>query len=295
MGFIRFDRNEKPPAQTESLRPGDEDLKAQLQAFSYSYPDDPPWRRLFTRFVEILSGQPYFIRLYLNYRAHKQPDENFFAAALRLLQIRLVYDQEKLARWPKSGPLVVVCNHPFGVIDGLAACRFAAEARGDFRILTNAVLDRAEEMKPYLLPVDFSGTREALQTNLASRTAAQDYLKAGGCVVVFPAGAVATTPTIWARNVTDYPWKNFAARLILEAQASTALVFFEGRNSRLFQIASHISMTARMALYFREVRRMTGRRVVARLGPVLPYSALAGYDRPGLLRHLRQRLEAIEK
>lgn len=286
--------NEKPSPPTDGNPAGNADTQS-LLGLSYSYPDDPLWRRLFTRFVEIASGQPFLVRLYLDYHATKTAGTNFFADILHLLKIDFVYDGEKLTHWPKTGPLVVVCNHPFGVVDGLGACLLAHRARGDFRILTNAVLDRAEEMRPFLLPVDFAGTRDALATNLASRAAALAYLKAGGCVVLFPSGAVSTTAKIWSRKVTDYPWKNFAAKLILEAQAAVALVFFEGANSRLFQIVSHISMTARMALFVHEIRRMIGRRVVARLGPVLPFSSLSGYDRAGLLKHLRHRLESLER
>ena len=295
-----FEKNEKPsrPAATVAPAPAKADdaaLRQELRSLSYSYPDDPAWRRLLTRGIEILCGQPFLIDLYLRYRADKRAGETFFEAALRLLRIELVCDETMLASWPEDGPLVVVCNHPFGVIDGLLACRFAEKARGDFRILTNAVLDRAEEMRPYLLPVDFSGTSQALKTNLASRAGALAHLKSGGCVVLFPAGAVATTPTPWAKETTDFPWKNFAARLILQARADVALVFFEGRNSRLFQIVSHIGMTARLALFVHEIRRMIGKRVVVRLGPVLSFSTLTGFDRPELLRHLRQRLYAIKK
>lgn len=279
---------------SDAVDSADAALKRSLQAFSYSYPGDPAWRRLLTRGIEILTGQPYFIRLYLTYRANKRAGESFFAAALRLLSIDLVYDPAMLARWPKTGPLVVVCNHPFGVIDGLAACHFAALARGDFRILTNAVLDQAEEMHPYLLPVDFSGTKAATRTNLASRQAALDHLKAGGSVVLFPAGAVATTPTPWAAEAVDFPWKTFAARLILESGAAVAPVFFEGRNSRLFQLASHFCMTARLMLFFREARRMVGRRVCAHIGPVLAFPGLAGFDRVGLTCHLRHCLYALK-
>ena len=42
-------------------------------------------------------------------------------------------------------------------------------------------------------------------------------------------------------------------RLITQAKAPVVPVYFAGQNSRLFQIASHISMTLRLSLFFKEV------------------------------------------
>jgi putative hemolysin len=272
------------------IDPSDTSLKEELGGFSYSYAGDAWWRKQVTRIIEIASGQPYFVRLYLFYRANKRTGENFFDAAVRLLRFDVKYDEARLEAWPKAGPLVVISNHPFGVADGLIACQLAARARGDFKILIISVLDLAEEIRPFMLPIDFSETRAAMKTNFASRAAALDYLKKGGCIVVFPAGGVATTPKLFALTAVDAPWKNFAARLVLEARASVAPVYFPGQNSMLFQIFSHLSMTLRMALYFREARRRVGKRIEARLGPVIPCDALETRDRTEALRKLRTAL-----
>ena len=89
----------------------------------------------------------------------------------------------------------MVSNHPFGVLDGLVICHLVAKVRTDFRVLSNSVLYRAEEIRPFLLPIDFAETKEALKTNLKSRAEAKAHLMAGGCLVIFPAGGVSTTPT----------------------------------------------------------------------------------------------------
>jgi putative hemolysin len=272
----------------------DAKLQRMLQAFSYSYAEDAWWKRQITRLVERLSGQPFFTKLYLAYRAAPTTDKNFFVSAERMLQLTVDYDADRLAAWPKRGPLVVVCNHPFGVIDGVIACRLTAAARGDFRILINSVLDLVEETAPYFLPIDFSGTKAAQATNLKSRNAALDYLKQGGCVVIFPAGEVATTRRLWSRRPQELPWKNLVARMVQESHAAVAPVYFAGSNSPLFQIASHLSMTLRMALYFRETRRMMGARIAVRLGAVMPYETLADApSRIALTARLRRAVQTL--
>lgn len=268
-------------------------LAADMHAFSYCDRNAPWWRRSTARLVELLTGQPYFVNMYLGWRAEPRAGESFFAAALRLLDIDLRYDETMLAAWPQHGPLLVVCNHPFGVIDALSACHLAHTRRGDFRVLANAVLNCVDEIKPFVLPVDFDDTPDALATNLRSRDAALAHIRAGGCVVVFPAGGISTTPSLFETTAEDAPWKTFVARLVREGRASVAPIHFPGQNSLLFQIASHVCMDLRLALMFRETQRMMHRRIDARLGQVLTFERLVRFERSDLTRQLRNAVDAL--
>ena len=262
---------------------------ADIDTFSYADPADPALKRLFIRIIERVTGQPYLKWLYEENRANPVPGEDFWDAAIRKLELKLRYNAEALDQWPKSGPLVVVANHPFGVLDGLIICHIVSKVRADFRVLTNAVLLRAEEVKSFLLPVDFAETQEALKTNLRTRAEAKNHLMKGGCLVVFPAGGVSTTPTIWHKRAVDTEWKNLTARLIAQAKAPVAPVYFAGQNSRLFQLASHISMTLRLSLLFKEVHDRIGSEVHIRLGDLLPYERIAGInDRQTVMDMLKE-------
>ena len=251
---------------------------ADIDTFSYADPADPRLKRLFIRLIERLTGQPYLKWLYEENKAHPVKGESFWSAAIRKLELNLVFNEDEVAKWPKTGPLVVVANHPFGVLDGLVICEIVSRVRDDFRVLTNAVLLRAEEVKEFLLPVDFAETDEALKTNLRTRAEAKSFLMKGGCLVVFPAGGVSTTPTIWHKRAIDTEWKNFAARLISQAKATVAPVYFPGQNSRLFQLASHVSMTLRLSLLFKEVHDRIGTDINVRIGELIPYERLAGIN-----------------
>lgn len=259
-----------------------------IDTFSYADPADPRLKRLVIRIIERISGQPYLKWLYEDNRANPRPGEDFWDAAIRKLELKLVMNEAVLDQWPKTGPLVVVANHPFGVLDGLIICHIVSRVRKDFRVLTNAVLLRAEEVKSFLLPVDFAETEEALQTNLKTRAEAKNHLMKGGCLVVFPAGGVSTTPTIWHKKAVDAEWKNLTARLIAQAKAAVAPVYFAGQNSRLFQLASHISMTLRLSLLFKEVHDRIGGEVHVRLGEVLPFERINGInDRQSVMDTLK--------
>jgi len=236
-----------------------------------------------------MSGQPYLKWLYEDHLAKPLPDENFWDAAVRRLELKIVCNEDVLAHWPNTGSLIVVSNHPFGVLDGVVICHLVARVREDFRVLTNSVLMRAKEVREFLLPIDFTESEEAVQTNIQSRAAAKKHLMNAGCLIVFPAGGVSTTPTPWHKRAIDAEWKTYTGRLIAQAKAPVAPVFFAGQNSRIFQIASHISMTLRLSLLFKEVHDRIGSDLHIRIGEPVPFEKLpATGDRQYFMRHLRE-------
>ena len=87
--------------------------------FSYATEDDPQLKRLVIRAIEKMTGQPYLKQLYEEQRTKVLPGESFWAAAVRNLELKLDVNHDALMRLPKTGALVIVANHPFGVLDGI--------------------------------------------------------------------------------------------------------------------------------------------------------------------------------
>ncbi len=262
-------------------------------SLTYSSAYDTRLARLAIRAIEIVTGQLRLKRLYDLYQAEMAGSTDFWEAAMRLLQLELQYDAAKLKQIPASGPLVIIANHPFGLVDGLLIGHLANRVRSDFKVLTNARLYPPDAaIQNFILPIDFDPGPEAQATTLKTRAIAREHLGKGGCLIVFPAGGVATTPTPFARQAVDLDWKPFTARLIHMARADVVPMFFHGQNSRLFQIASHISMTARLALLLHEVANKIGGAFRVTIGEVIPYGEIGSLRDPlELSRHLRQRTE----
>ena len=80
---------------------------------------------------------------------------------------------------PPKGPLVLIANHPYGILDGLMMGHILDGLRGDFRILANSVFRKAEELNKVLLPISFDETKEGVKLNLQTRATALDYLDRG--------------------------------------------------------------------------------------------------------------------
>lgn len=265
-----------------------------IDEFSYASATDSLPKVLLIRAIELLSGQPKLKGLYQAWQAEGRPDIEFFGRAIDKLELDLSIKGTGRNSIPRDGPLVVVANHPYGVLDGIVMCWLIAQARPDFKILINSVLCRIPEIADHVLPVNFEPTEDALQTNLASRRAARATLEAGGCLVVFPAGGVSTTPTLLRRRAEDAAWAPLTGQLIRRSAASVLPIYFGGQNSTLFQVVSHFSMTVRQALLFHEVHRRMGTKFEMVIGEALPFDAIAEQlPPPNLVQYLQRHTHAL--
>ncbi len=253
------------------------------KSFTYASDDHNYIQKCMIMFIERMTGKWKIWRLYNEYEQENRRDhETFWDAALRKLDLTIDYNRKKLEEIPKTGPLVVVANHPYGVLDGLIINMMMAKVREDYKVLTNSVLCRVDATKDNLLEIDFSGTEQALKTNLATRKAAREILKNGGSIAVFPAGGVSTIPTWKDKVAQDTEWQTFIGGLVQSSQATIVPIFFEGQNSRLFQIVSLFSPTLRLAMFFKELADKIGWTIGVRIGDAIAYEKFA---------HIKSRAE----
>jgi len=245
------------------------------------------------RLIEWATGQPRIRRMYERYTKRGRPPELFWQDAIAELRLDLRMNRPAGDAIPARGPLLVVANHPFGVVDGIILCWLVAQVRADYQIMTHRVLHQAPEVRPRILPVDFSGTEAATLNNLRSRRLARELLNKGGALLVFPGGGVAAAPNTFGRAV-DRPWGTLAAKLALATGAAVLPVFFHRQNSRWFQAASDLHQTLRYALLFHEVRNKIGRSVAVTIGDVIAQERLRALgDRNAVTEFLRQATHSL--
>ncbi|MFT5868176.1 MAG: putative hemolysin [Paracoccaceae bacterium] len=195
---------------------------------------------------------------------------------------------------PKTGPLLIIANHPYGILDGLMLGHILSEARGDFRILANQVFKRAEDLNRIILPVSFEDTKEAMRLNIDTRKAALRYLSDGGAIGIFPGGTVSTASKPFGQPM-DPNWRGFTARMIAKSDAVVVPIFFDGHNSRLFQLASHLHTTLRMGLLIKEFRARVDTRVRVVIGEPIARADLVPYekDSSAMMDFLREATYAL--
>src|SRR3546814_9098827 len=92
---------------------------------------------------------------------------------------------------PQSGATVVVANHPFGGVEGVLLGKLLRQRRSDVKILVNDMLTRIPEMRELFIPVSVLDPK-ARARNASGLREANRHLKAGGLLLLFPAGMVAS-------------------------------------------------------------------------------------------------------
>ena len=262
--------------------------------FSYSTSGQSIPARSFIRAIEAIGGQRRLKALYDQFMQDCTDTRDFFQAAVDLMQLTISADDKRLFKVPKSGPVVFIANHPYGVLDGIVLTWLARKARPDVKVMANHVLCQAPDAANNLLPVDFSGTPDARQTNINTRRTAIETLAEGGAIGIFPAGGVGASLKPHKGPAVDTAWHPFAAKMIKLSGATVIPVYFGGQNSRLFQIASHLSLTLRLSLFFFETARRIGSEVEFSVGePITPEEIGSFSDRKELVRTLRMRTFAL--
>ncbi len=195
--------------------------------------------------------------------------ERYAERAVRSLGVRVSASDEDLARIPLRGPLVVVCNHPFGGLDGLILLSVLARIRPDLRVIANFLLSRIPQLHERFFFVNPFGGRAAGACNRAGMRAALEWVDAGGALGVFPAGEVSHLD-LRNRQVSDPPWSHTVSRIVRRTGAAVVPMYFEGRNSALFQLAGVLNPRLRTLLLPRELLSKRGRRVTLRIGRAIP-------------------------
>jgi putative hemolysin len=241
------------------------------------------------RLTENATGRLRLIRRAAGYETEVAQGRDFWQVMIERYGLSMDILAGGLDNIPADGPVILVANHPFGILDGLIMGHILSTRRGDFRILANTVFRKAEELNRIVLPISFDETRAAQRVNIETRRYSLNYLSKGGAIGVFPGGTVSTSRKPFSRAM-DPRWRSFTARMIAKSDATVIPIYFDGANSRMFQLASRLSPTLRLSLLIREFGRRVDEPVKLVIGEPLDRAALQEFagDPKGLMEFLRK-------
>lgn len=245
-------------------------------------------RRPFLKGAEYLLGLHRCQKLYTKI-ANCAP-EDFADKALQQLGVTCRLDPHGQSRIPTSGSCILIANHPYGGIEGLAMIDLLHKVRPDFKIMANFMLERIPQLQSHLISVDpFSSTNR----NLVPLRQSLNWLQQGGLLVIFPAGEVSSRQAP-GQDVTDPPWNSTLPRLARMSKAPVLPVFFPGENGRIFQWAGLVHPRLRTILLPWMQLNKRGKTLDIKVGNLLPRKKIAEFTHDQCLSdYLRLRTYAL--
>ena len=202
---------------------------------------------------------------------------SFFDAMLDSLNIRYQCAADEIQHIPVTGPVIIVANHPFGLLDGMVLGAILSGRRQDFRILTNALIASIPQLREFTIPVDPFGGHDAVRTNRKPLRESVQFLRAGGLLAVFPAGEVASLRR-GRFGITDPDWTENVVRLAERTGAPVVPVFFHGTNSPAFHLAGLVHESLRTLLLPHELLNKASSTVKVSIGKPISPERLASKD-----------------
>lgn len=209
----------------------------------------------------------------LYHRVRECPEGFQLENLLATMRIGLRFDAADQRRIPATGPVLVVANHPYGMLDGAILTVLLTRVRPDVKVLTNFLLGDVPELQQHCIFVDPFQPDRSVASNRRALRQALEWLRTGGMLAIFPAGEVSEWQMSSAQ-VADPDWNDMAVRLTRKSGASVLPVYLCGHNNVGFQILGLIHPRLRAAFLLHEFLQQEGKTVEVRVGSVISPDAI---------------------
>lgn len=174
---------------------------------------------------------------------------------------------------PAQGRLVLVCNHPTGIADGIAVYDALRPIRPDIMFFANSdahrVCPRFDEV---LIPVEWVEEKRTRERTRLTVLQAKAAFEAERALMIFPAGRLARRGEDGL--LVDPPWMASALSLARKYEAPVVPLHLDGPWSGLFHLFDRVSKELRDVTLFHELLNKKGRRFRLIVGPVIAPEAL---------------------
>ena len=192
---------------------------------------------------------------------------SFAAKFFENYNVKYAVETEQLQNIPAKGSVIIIANHPTGMLDGLIMLDILLKTRPDVKLMGNPLLKRLVPVQSYFIEMDpFDKDRPK---NISGIKTSLEHLQAGGLLMMFPAGEVSTWHSGF--SVKDKTWSLGIIKIIRHANVSVVPVFLGGKNSFLFHFLGTIHPLLRTVQLPRELVNKKNKTIPLVIGaPISP-------------------------
>jgi putative hemolysin len=221
----------------------------------------------FARFLMLLLRFDKLNRVYNQIGDKKGLD--FIDELIKILNINFLCDIEELQkRVPKTGPVIVVSNHPFGGLESILLLKILSQLRSDVKIVSTQLLQKIEPISEFFIEEDTFHRKNDKGTMKSGTDQSSAHLEEGGILCFFPAGEVSQFDTY--RVLTDKQWQYNTLKFIKQQKVPVVPIHFQGNNSRLFYLMGNILPSLKNMKLPTEILYQHKKPVKIRIGNPIP-------------------------
>lgn len=154
------------------------------------------------------------------------------------------------ANLPRSGPALVIANHPTGIADGIVLHKVISTRRSDMFFFANHdILRLLPQMSDMIAPVEWRKEKRSHSTARETMMHTRRSLEAGKLGVIFPSGRLAKRRGL---SLHERPWMSSAATIARKFDVPIIPIRLSARNSFLFYAFDALHPTLRDITLFHE-------------------------------------------
>ncbi|MCI2284413.1 lysophospholipid acyltransferase family protein [Colwellia sp. MSW7] len=225
--------------------------------------------------LDRLFGIKQLRELYLTNELSGLDKQNFSIKLLESLGVQVSGAQDIISKLPKTGRCIVVCNHPYGMVEGVIIAQLLTSYREDTKVMANIGLQIFKEIEDYFIFANPLKPKAAINTSAIKKCF--NHVKNEGLLVIFPAGRVSFYQADKQR-ITDGDWNRLAVQIANKTQTPILPVYISGTNSQLFHQMGRIYYRFRLLMLAREMLKLQQHEITLKTNSLIQPKQLNEFD-----------------
>ena len=181
---------------------------------------------------------------------------------------------------PRSGPALIVANHPTGIADGVMMWHLLSEIRPDLFFYANSdILRVLPQMETIINPVEWRPEKRSHGKTRETMAYTRKAIDDGRIGMIFPAGRLAKRRGL---KLYERPWMASAAMIARKFDLPVIPINIRARNSALFYLFDLIHPTLRDITLFHETLNKYRQPYRVSVGPPISAKSLPTKSEDGI-------------
>lgn len=176
---------------------------------------------------------------------------------------------------PKTGKCIVVCNHPYGMVEGVIIAQLLSAYRSDTKVMANIALKTFKEINDCFIFAN--PLKPSAAINATAIKQCYQHVENEGLLVIFPAGRVSFYQND-NKIISDGHWNRLAIKIAEKTQAPILPIFISGTNSTLFHRLGRLYYRFRLLMLAHEMFKLQGHKITLSANNLITAKQLKTFD-----------------